>query len=63
MGDRQACAQHSSMTAVEQKKPTAGVVIQAARQMPPDPLGRPEAAEAFTFQVQEGDFIERVERP
>ena len=31
--------------------------------MPPDPLGSPQAAEAFAFQMQEGNFIERIERP
>ena len=63
MGDRQARAQHRPMTPIEQKKPAGGVVIQGERQMSPDPLGSPEAAETFAFQMQEGDFIERIERP
>src|SRR5512132_4295165 len=63
MSDRQARAQHRTMAPIEQEQPAGGVVIQGVRQMPPDPLRRPEAAEAFAFQVQEGDFIERVERP
>lgn len=60
MGDRQARAQHRPMAAIEQKKPAGGIIIQGVRQMPPDPLGRPQAAEAFAFQMQEGDFIERI---
>ncbi|HEX7565221.1 MAG TPA: hypothetical protein VF396_18525, partial [Bradyrhizobium sp.] len=51
------------MTAVEQKKPAGGIVIQGARQASPDPLGSPQTAEAFAFQMQESDFIERIERP
>jgi hypothetical protein len=57
MSDRQARAQHRTMTPIEQEKPAEGVVIQGVRQMSPDPLGRPEAAEAFAFQVQEGDWL------
>src|ERR1035437_1948402 len=63
MGDRQARAQHRPMAAIKQKKPAGGVVIQCMRQMPPDPLGSPQAAEAFAFQMQESNFIERIERP
>ena len=63
MGDRQARAQHRPMTAIKQEKPAGGIVIQGTRQMPPDPLGSPQAAEAFAFQMQEGNFIKRIERP
>ncbi len=63
MGDRQPRAQHRPMTAVEQKKSAGRIVIQGVRQAPPDPLGCPQTAEAFAFQMQEGDFIERIERP
>ncbi len=63
MGDRQARAQHRPMTAIKQKEPAGGIVIQGARQMPPDPLGGRQAAEAFAFQMQESNFIERIERP
>ena len=31
--------------------------------MLPDPLGSPQAAETFAFKMQEGNFIERIERP
>src|ERR1039458_1378597 len=44
MGDRQPRAQHRPMTAVEQKKPAGGIVIQGARQASPDPLGSPQTA-------------------
>ncbi len=63
MGDRQARAQHRPMTAIEQKKPACSIVIQGARQVLPDPLGSPQTAEAFAFQMQESNFIERIERP
>ncbi len=63
MGDRQPCAQHRPMTAIEKKKSAAGVVIQDKGQMLPDPLGSPQAAEPFAFKMKEGNFIERIERP
>ena len=63
MGDRQARPQHCPMTAIEQKKPACSIVIQGTCQIPPDPLGGRQAAEAFAFQMQEGNFIERIERP
>src|ERR1019366_2401985 len=47
----------------KQKEPAGGIVIQGACQTPPDPLGSPQAAEAFAFQVQESNSIERIERP
>jgi len=63
MGDRQARAQHRPMTAIKQKKPAWWIVLQGTGQAPPDPLGRRQAAKAFAFQMQEGNFIERIERP
>lgn len=63
MGNRQPCAQHRPMTPIEEKKSTAGVVIQDKGQMLPDPLGSPQPAQPFAFEMQEGNFIERIERP
>ncbi len=51
------------MTPIEKKKSGASVVIQDKGQMLPDPLGSPQAAETFAFQMQESDFIERIECP
>ena len=63
MGDRQARTQHRPMTPIEKKKSAAGVVIQDKGQVLPDPLSSPEAAKTFAFKMQEGDFIEGIERP
>lgn len=62
MGDGQTRPQQRAMASIEEEE-GCWPVAEPTRQSLPNPLADPGCSEALALQVQEGYFIERVERP
>jgi hypothetical protein len=63
MGNCQPRPQHRTVATIEQEQFLGQPVTQATRDAAPDVFTRPRGTEPIAFEAQEGDLVERVDRP